>query len=138
VTEVQKERVREWVSRLRSGRYKQGKVYLHRVTDNGDHFYNVLGIACEVACDAGVLAASPCVDFKSPGFGGVIYRYGADSDMVGGGHIDGMPLEVRDWLGVPYNDSRNWLPADRTPTCQEVIMPLLTWVADVLEERFCS
>jgi hypothetical protein len=138
VTEDQKGRVREWVSRLRSGRYKQGRVYLHRVTNNGEHFYTALGIACEIAVEDGLLTSSPCVDFVSSGFEGIIYRYGVDDDMIGGGCIDGMPLEVKDWLGVPYSDSRNWLPTDRNPTCQEVTMPPFTWVADVLEERFCS
>lgn len=42
-----KQLVARWVRALESGKYKQGKLELHRV-QGGKHFYCCLGVACEV------------------------------------------------------------------------------------------
>ena len=38
----------EWTAALRSGKYKQGRRYLHQIT-NGEHEYCCLGVLCDVA-----------------------------------------------------------------------------------------
>lgn len=43
----------EWVRRLRSGDYLQGRRYLRHVASDGQMRYCCLGVLCEVALDAG-------------------------------------------------------------------------------------
>ena len=40
------EAAKKWVEALESGKYQQGKGYLHVVTKDGDNLYCCLGVAC--------------------------------------------------------------------------------------------
>jgi hypothetical protein len=53
----QQARVREWVRRLRSGEYEQGRGWLHVISLQGEHKYCCLGVACELAEEAGIVAS---------------------------------------------------------------------------------
>ena len=76
------ENVQAWVEALRSGDYAQGTGYLRRRDDT----YCCLGVACELAVNAGVIPA--------PTLGNATYFYGKSGDYAG------LPDEVREWLGI--------------------------------------
>lgn len=69
-----------WVEALESGKYKQGRHYLHR-----DDFYCCLGVACELAIKAGIK-----LDVVTKSNGVYCYNSGEAS----------LPFAVRDWLGL--------------------------------------
>ena len=69
----------EWVRRLRSGDYKQGRGQLRNKNDR----YCCLGVLCEMAAEVGVVNARPL-------------RYGWDY----GGSVGTLPPAVREWSGV--------------------------------------
>lgn len=70
----------EWVKRLRSGKYDQGKTYLRH-----NEQYCCLGILCEMAVEAGVTTVTE-IDEKG--------RYTYNENFAA------LPLEVQKWSGV--------------------------------------
>lgn len=77
----------EWVNRLRSGEYEQGRSRLR----TGDK-YCCLGVLCEIAVENGVIP-EPTVDYDE------IYRYGGGNDNS----ISTLPETVVDWAGLGDN-----------------------------------
>lgn len=75
----------EWINRLRSGKYKQGAGYLKYFADDGECSYCCLGVACDVAEQAGV-------QFKSHVD---VHRY----VMFDGQHTASLPVPVRHAMG---------------------------------------
>jgi hypothetical protein len=70
---------KEWVERLRSGKYKQGK---YRLRDSNNN-YCCLGVLCEVYVDEKLIPEPILVDENGP------YSYGKE------GNTSLLPLEVR-------------------------------------------
>jgi hypothetical protein len=93
VTEEQKERMREWVRRLRSGEYQQGVHKLHTIDSQDNHRYCCLGVACEMAVEAGIVTSHVREGIVSR----QIVRYHWDL-----GHFQEtmLPSPVADWLGL--------------------------------------
>src|SRR6266496_5922598 len=54
--EDQKELLKEWVRRLRSGEYKQGQSYLVTLRKNKKSTYCCLGVLTEMAYEKGIVA----------------------------------------------------------------------------------
>lgn len=78
---------RKWVRALRSGKYKQTKEVLHRVTKRGKkevHTYCCLGVACELYRKSGKPLG------KKAEYGTIIY---ADQQNF-------LPKKVMNWLGL--------------------------------------
>lgn len=97
MTEEQKERMREWIRRLRSGEYRQGLFKLHVIDTNGNHKYCCLGVACEIAAEAGIV--TPFVlDTNTLDQEIIAYRKGHYF------HDTGLPTFVADWFGLPDDD----------------------------------
>lgn len=76
--------IRAWVAALRSGKYTQGRGALIRVEWDGDK-YCCLGVACEVALEAGVALEHQVLGS---------YHY------FSGGNTGVLPAAVARWLGV--------------------------------------
>lgn len=74
---MKQEIAKEWIDRLRSGKYKQGKRYLER---NGQ--YCCLGVLCEIAAENGIVK-------KEDGFNGYVHL---------------LPPEVMAWADVKCNN----------------------------------
>ena len=79
------ESARKWVAALRSGRYAQGRSVLRRV---GTDEFCCLGVACDLAVDAGVI---PPPEQSDGAYG---YGVGHERD-----HIV-LPPSVARWLGL--------------------------------------
>lgn len=79
---------KKWVATLRSDKYKQAKAYLR----TGDDRFCCLGVACDLAVDAGVLEEGK----RLANF----YRY-SDGDKV---RMGVLPDSVQQWLGLATND----------------------------------
>lgn len=82
--EQQKANRDKWTAALRSGRYPQGKRALLSTDDQGRQCFCCLGVACEVAVQAGVIA--PPADGS----------YGGEKNIL--------PTSVQEWLGL-YDDA---------------------------------
>ncbi len=84
-----------WVAALRSGKYKQTKHVLKSL--NGVPSYCCLGVACEVAIEAGL-------DLEH----GEIVKEGIAKPVVGvygeEGDSESLPQEVMEWLGMNVSD----------------------------------
>src|SRR5262245_10131605 len=76
---------REWVARLRSGRYAQGHSALHNVRTNT---FCCLGVLCEIAADAGVVTR------KGDG------SYVSKDDEFLVSNVALLPFAVVDWASV--------------------------------------
>jgi len=120
------ERIALWTAALRSGKYEQGKGYLHTLGDP-DKFC-CLGVACQVY-QAQVGGLSIC-EFP----GGVTYD-GCD-------HI--LPLKVADWFGLStaggsYGSEQLgslWKLNDGVMWADELIHPqTFVQIADVIDSR---
>ena len=77
----------EWVKRLRSGEYKQGKTFLH-VKENERDFYCCLGVLCEIAVDEGIVEKR---------LHGRAYSYSRDREAAS---KHDLPVSVQNWSGV--------------------------------------
>ena len=86
MNKLQRKRVEKWVAALRSGKYKQGKEAL--TTTAG---YCCLGVACELALEAGVRMD---VEFKEA-------KHDADyGEWSYDGQTGMLPEAVANWLGI--------------------------------------
>ena len=86
----------EWVRRLRSGDYEQGRGFLRsKGLDGTPDRYCCLGVLCEMAEGVGLVER-----FDS---GGEYYDYGSERQTCG------LPRPVREWSGVetPLGDFLN-------------------------------
>lgn len=80
-----------WVAGLRSGDYKQGKGVLRSVDDK----YCCLGVACELAIEAGVPVKRERTD-------GLVYQYDGQRYYL--------PTSVMEWLGLNTRGGRALVP----------------------------
>lgn len=92
----------QWITELRSGDWAQGTGVLHRMNDEGKHFYCCLGVLCELAVKAGVL---PEAVKGRDGVSSWMFQYEAPEAH----HNDGinattLPRSVRAWAGVDHED----------------------------------
>jgi hypothetical protein len=83
-----------WYEALYSGKYQQGVLAMHKLTDQGEVF-DALGVGCEVAFKAGVTKRQAL----GPG-NAIMYSYGQ------GGGVASMPPEVREWYGLSIEGAR--------------------------------
>lgn len=92
----------EWLRRLRSGEYAQGKTRLRVTTPEGEERYCCLGILCEMAVERGVIKSRPLAEDEYSGYEGTVYAYG-DGKISQSTTI--LPPEVIIWAGFPHNGS---------------------------------
>lgn len=78
---------KKWVEALRSGEFKQGQLALCEITEDGDN-YCCLGVACQVAVDAGLPVTVTERDLNGR------RRRTYDHERTA------LPTTVRDWLGL--------------------------------------
>lgn len=83
------ENAKKWVEVLKSDRFKQARHVLHNVDEDS---YCCLGVACQLAIEAGVSLKQR--DFFSESDGANITAYG-DND-----NFTSLPEEVQNWLGL--------------------------------------
>lgn len=85
----------KWIAALRSGKYVQGKGYLHKITKGKEHMFCCLGVLCEVA-------EFPKDEPKVPG---VFVSYGGTLGGLSSGtlHMVGLDLDDQDTL-IDLND----------------------------------
>jgi hypothetical protein len=121
------ENAKLWVSELRSGRYKQAKQVLHNIKDNS---YCCLGVACELAKQAGVAESvrTTCGGIECTG-----YR---TAQSAGGLFTGYLPPSVREWLGL--NDDIGQLAHDNG--CESLTTlndkgRSFAYIADVIEQN---
>lgn len=89
----------EWVKRLRSGDYPQGKVRLR----NGDDTYCCLGVLCEIAVEQGEAQVVTQMHDINPGDKLYIeYRY-SDGESLSA-HV--LPRLVAEWAGLPADNPK--------------------------------
>jgi hypothetical protein len=111
-TEEQKERLRLWVSALRSGEYKQGSNRLRlEDPDTGEITWCCLGVACDIAQKNGApvqLAGNPLVyqhPFVEKEF--LVDGYVTAEEILPDGTLlhssshTYMPRAVLEWYGIP-------------------------------------
>jgi hypothetical protein len=79
----------DWVAALRSGEYKQGRMYLHSV-DGEDHFFCCLGVLSDLAFKAGVTERT----FRKGSTD--CYSYGTDAEW----NTSVLPPNVSRWAGL--------------------------------------
>jgi hypothetical protein len=96
-TTVNVENMIKWLKRLKSGKDKQGRFFLNKVSPSGESSYCCLGILCEVAMENGlVIAKKPDVGFdhniNNEYVKIDIFQYNGDGDL--------QPREVSHWLGL--------------------------------------
>lgn len=75
---------RKWVRALRSGKYKQAKGVLEKVSKNGETRNCCLGVACRVFIQNGGTLHIETVDGKT--------NFDGDTEVL--------PIKVMDWLGL--------------------------------------
>lgn len=78
-----------WLTALRSGKYKQGRLTLKRVSANGTE-HCCLGVLCEIAVAVGVVSER---SEPAESFGSVVHHYGD-------GAFGLPPKAVCDWAGL--------------------------------------
>lgn len=128
----------DWVARLRSKDYPQGRSYLKR---GGN--YCCLGVLCEMAAEAGVVVAEPGepdwlddyergtpVQFRGPN---------ADDDSFDSSY-NTMPTAVLNWAGIPGGSGGD-LPravdgVDTLWQLNDSMEYTFAQIADVIEEQF--
>lgn len=84
---------RKWVRALRSGKYKQTKEVLHRVTKRGKkevHTYCCLGVACELYIESGGRLGRSSANER----GAIAYA----------GSRTSLPPKVQKWLGLTHRE----------------------------------
>lgn len=77
---------KKWVAALRSGKYKQGKGALHKVSKSRHHTFCCLGVACEIYRKENEIK---------------VVKYG--SHIIYNEKAGVLPQEVTDWLGLDNN-----------------------------------
>lgn len=89
----------EWLRRLRSGEYTQGKKRLRVTTAKGEERYCCLGILCEMAVEQGVIKSEPLVGDKYSDYKGTAHAYGNSQSWNRATTV--LPPEVILWAGFP-------------------------------------
>ncbi len=93
-----------WLAALRSGEFKQGRGYLHRINPDGrGDTFCCLGVLCVLAEGAGVLK-------KGPAVGGGWYMYAAsDESPARGDRSTTMPPYAIGPWAMQDGESLNWV-----------------------------
>ena len=104
------ENAQAWVEALRSGKYKQGKGVL--ANDNGE--FCCLGVACELALEAGIIDQKI---LETPDYSNVgpRYRYGTREEAS----VFTLPSPVSFWLGLATHDGRFQMGSKRSTLADE-------------------
>lgn len=93
---MKKEILTEWLRRLRSGDYKQGKSRLKQQPDvsfgEGSPQFCCLGVLCVMAAEAGEVTVSP-------------YRVGRWTEWSFNGDTATLPQGVMEWAGIVGMDA---------------------------------
>ncbi len=87
LTKKQKAVVSRWVKALRSGKYKQGKQFLHRKSRKQER-YCCLGVLCELAVHAKVISQAALDDDT--------FYYDHNEQIL--------PTAVKNWVGLNEED----------------------------------
>lgn len=82
----------EWVRRLMSGKFPQGRAYLNRVEDSGLQVFCCLGVLTELGAEQGIVKRSPYPTAGVTGY--VAVDNPADSSACT------LPHAVRKWAGL--------------------------------------
>ncbi len=83
----------EWVRRLLSGNYRQGRAYLNWTDSTGNTYFCCLGVLCEAAADQGIVTRVPysnvsgVIGYQSRG-------HGSDQSSTV------LPQAVKRWAGL--------------------------------------
>lgn len=94
---INTENMIKWLRRLKSGKDKQGRFFLNKVSSSGESNYCCLGVLCEVAIEAGLdIIKKPDVGFdyniNNEYVKIDIFQYNGDGNL--------QPREVSRWLGL--------------------------------------
>lgn len=85
-----------WATALRSGEYKQGRKYLHKIVAR-THYFCCLGVACDLAIKAGVKMQHDDTGIQVYQHDGIqVYQYNGKSGYL--------PPPVQLWLGLKTTD----------------------------------
>lgn len=87
----------EWLRRLRSGEYTQGKARLKRQNPNGQVTHCCLGVLCDIAVERGV------VDVKIGRFG--LHHFIDDIST----DVAVLPWKVQEWAGLAERGNRVYM-----------------------------
>lgn len=82
----------EWVRRLLSGNFKQGRAYLNRVEDSGLQVFCCLGVLTEFAAEQGIVKRAP---YPTAGVTGYV-----SVDNPQDSSACTLPHAVRKWAGL--------------------------------------
>lgn len=82
-----------WAAALRSGKYLQGKNTLHMIDAEGNDRFCCLGVACELAVAAGIIAPAEPLDQPARADGSRVLLYDGEGGIL--------PTRVCQWLGLP-------------------------------------
>lgn len=96
-----------WVAALRSGKYKQGRKALSKISDTGETTYCCLGVLCELAVEDGLISRAP---YTSPWSNLEFNLYGEDN------HKSFLPIVVMEWSGV--NSTMGYFSDVGAPTAE--------------------
>jgi hypothetical protein len=144
------ELITEWVAALRSGDYKQGSGYLHRVDDDS---YCCLGVACEVLRKRGLLTAEDrqSMEYVGHKLGVAEYQpvmtthYKGDGDKETSNRL--LPYSVVQLLGIinPINtgditfgvvmDPENEMEQHEVSSLNDNFNFTFAQIADLIEEQ---
>jgi hypothetical protein len=91
----QQRRTAEWCFRLKSGRYEQGRGYLHQIV-KGKDLYCCLGVGAEYAVEEGVTDKVVVQDPETDGR--ELVKYGVLGEM------GILPGKVAEWFGMSDNN----------------------------------
>ncbi len=94
----QREVIREWVRRLRSGDYLQGRSVLEKIREDGRSEFCCLGVLCRIAVEEGLISSKV---LKVSPFNAVpIVEYGVTETLEGNSKLP--TVGVQEWSGVNY------------------------------------
>ena len=106
------ERKAEWLQDLRSGKFKQGRKYLHSVDDQGNENFCCLGLISKRAFEAGI-----CTREKSIFGGGYTYVEldGSCSSETG------LLPSIMEWLGLEVREDGKYPQTIEVISCSDVL-----------------
>lgn len=126
------ERKAEWVAALRSGKYKKARGVLSAPDKDGNMMYCCLGVACELAVEAGVIPSA-----KDDGNYITYGKFGSTATL---------PEEVQKWLEFPNANGELKAYGVRTALTElndgvnllgkQVPEHSFDRIADIIESRF--
>lgn len=123
--------IEQWVEALRSGKYKQGRNYLH-TEDSGEHHFCCLGVLCEIARENGVDVPVETIRTghpNDPGGPGTVYLYGQSRSS------GGLPDEVQNWVGLGTNLGNTYTPDVYSLSSRNDNGTPFDEIADIIESR---